>query len=73
MAGRDERLSEVLDGYDKFLLGKELATERQRVYLVRWVRRFLCFAREHCGYSFEQTLDLFLPTRGGRPASRLSV
>ena len=28
--------------------------------MVRWVRDFLLFARKHGGYTFEQTLDMFL-------------
>ena len=39
-------------------------------YLVRWVREFLLFARAHAGYSFEQTLDLFLAEVGGRVGTK---
>jgi len=42
---------------------------KHQPYLVRWVREFLLFARDHGGYTFEQTLDLFLAEVGGRPAS----
>jgi len=66
MAGCHERLSEVLDGYDKFLLQKDLVPGKQREYMVRWTRNFLLFAREHGGYSFEQTLDMFLAEVGNR-------
>ena len=33
---------------------------------MRWVRDFLLSAREHGGYAFEQTLDLFLAEVGDR-------
>jgi hypothetical protein len=42
--------------------------DKHRPYLVRWVREFLLFARARAGYSFEQTLDLFLAEVGGRVA-----
>jgi hypothetical protein len=66
MADRGDPLHEVLDGYAKFLQEKKLALDKHRPYLVRWVREFLLFARTHAGYSFEQTLDLFLAEVGGR-------
>jgi hypothetical protein len=34
--------------------------------MVRRVRKFLRFVREHGGFTFEQTLDLFLAEVGGR-------
>jgi hypothetical protein len=37
---------------------------------VRWVAEFLRFARAHAGYSFEQTLDLFLAEVGGRAGTK---
>ena len=60
------RLQAALDGYAKFLTDKDLAPPKQQPYLVRWVREFLVFAREHAGYTFVQTLDLFLAEVGGR-------
>ena len=60
MADRGDRVHEVLDGYAKFLQQKNLALDKHQPYLVRWVREFLLFACTHAGYSFEQTLDLFL-------------
>ncbi len=65
MAGRDGHLHEVLGGYAKFLQDKNLAMDKHQPYLVRWVREFLLFARARTGYSFEQTLDLFLAEVGG--------
>jgi len=62
----DDRLRVVLDGYAIFVREKELALAKHQPHLVRWVREFLVFAREHAGYTFEQTLDLFLATVGGR-------
>jgi hypothetical protein len=61
-----ERVEPVLDGYAKFLHDKELALPKHQSYLVRWVREFLVFAGEDCGYTFEQTLDLFLAEVGRR-------
>ena len=65
MAKRDSHLQEVLDGYARFLREKNLALDKHQPHLVRWVREFLFFARAHAGYSFEQTLDLFLAEVGG--------
>ena len=55
-----EQLEQVLEAYARFLREKELALEKHRPYLVRWVKDFLHFARNYGGYTFEQTLDLFL-------------
>ncbi len=66
MADRGDHLHEVLDGYAKFLQDRNLALNKHQPYLVRWVREFLLFARAHAGYTFEQTLDLFLADVGGR-------
>jgi integron integrase len=66
MRSTDDRLQEVLDGYDGFLRDRSLAQPREQPYMVRWVREFLLFARGHGGYTFEQTLDLFLAAVGGR-------
>ena len=69
MAEQYGHLREVLDGYAKFLQdNKKLAMDKHQPYLVRWVREFLLFARARAGYSFEQTLDLFLAEVGGRVA-----
>ena len=68
MAERDGQLREVIDGYAKFLQDKNLAMDRHQPYLVRWVREFLLFAQCHTGYTFEQTVDMFLAgidKRGG--------
>jgi len=62
----EERLNQVLAGYATFLrvrIWPWLSTSRT---WVRWVREFLLFARDHGGYTFEQTLDLFLAEVGGR-------
>lgn len=55
-----ETLGGVLDGFAAFLKEKELAPPKQRPHLVRRVRQFLHFARNHRGFTFSQTLDLFL-------------
>ncbi|MFO7907214.1 MAG: hypothetical protein ACQESR_21745 [Planctomycetota bacterium] len=70
MAERDGHLHEVLDGFAKFLQDKNLALDKHQPCLVRWVREFLLFARAHAGYSFEQTLDLFLAEVGGRVGTK---
>ena len=70
MPNPDAQLREVLDGYAKFLQDKDLALDKHQPYLVRWVREFLLFARAHGGYSFEQTLDLFLAEMGGRVGTK---
>lgn len=64
MAEAAQRLRTVLDNYANFLRKKELALPKHQPYLVRWVRDFLFFARQHGGYTFEQTLDLFLAELG---------
>ena len=61
-----QRLQAVLDGYAKFLRDKDLALPQHQPYLVRWVREFLAFAGAHSGYTFEQTLDLYLSEVGKR-------
>ncbi|MFO7906796.1 MAG: hypothetical protein R6U98_29340 [Pirellulaceae bacterium] len=66
MPGTTNDLRGVLDDYRKFLREKNLAPPSHQPYLVRWVREFLLFARARAGYSFEQTLDLFLADVGGR-------
>ena len=58
MPDSDRRLQPVLEGFAKFLSEKDVALPKQQPYMVRWVRDFLLFAREHGGYTFEQTLDL---------------
>lgn len=70
MASFDERLTQILDGYAHFLREKELALPKHQPYLVRWVKDFLLFAKEHSGYTFEQTLDLFLAEVGGRMGTK---
>ena len=60
----------MLGGYAKFLQDKDLALNKHQPYLVRWVRDFLLFTRAHAGYSFEQTLDLFLAEVGGRVGTK---
>ena len=66
MAGTLDSMSQVLDGYARFLRERRLAPANQQPHLVRWAREFLQFAREHGGYTFEQTLDLFLAEVGTR-------
>lgn len=66
MPGTANDLHGVLDGYRKFLRERDLAPASHQPYLVRWVREFLLFAQAHRGYSFEQTLDLFLAEVGAR-------
>ena len=63
MPATGQRVRAVLDGYATSLRDKELALPRHPPYLVRWVRELLLFAGEHSGYTFEQTLDLFLAER----------
>ena len=45
----NDRLRVVLEGYATFVREKGLALARHQPYLVRWVREFLVFAREHAG------------------------
>ena len=65
MGGGGERLQAVLEGYDRFLVEKDLSSQKERPYLVRRVREFLLFARAHGAFTFEQTLDLFLARGNG--------
>jgi len=65
MTGSHDRLTEAFDDYANILQGKDLALPKHQPYLVRWVKDFLLFAKEHVGHTFEQTLDLFLPEVGG--------
>jgi len=56
----------VLGGYARFLRDNDLALPKHQSCLVRWVREFLLFVQGHGGYSFEQTLRMFLAEIGGR-------
>ncbi|MFH1037601.1 MAG: phage integrase N-terminal SAM-like domain-containing protein [PVC group bacterium] len=66
----DKQFQAVLNNYAKFLREKKLALPRHQPYLVRWVKEFLHYARGHPGYTFEQTLDLFLAEGGGRVGTK---
>jgi len=66
MAKVGKALESVLEGYASFLRERMLAPLKRQPYLVRWVQEFLLFAEEHHGYTFEQTLDLFLAAVGER-------
>ena len=61
-----EHLQAVLDEYGKFLHEKDLALPNHHPYRVGWVREFLLFAQRHGGYTFKQTLDMFLAEVGKR-------
>lgn len=64
------RWNPILEGYARFLKKRELALPKHQPHLVRWVRNFLDFADQRAGYSFEQTLDLFLAEVGQRADSK---
>ena len=66
LSPRLRRLQAVLDGYAKFLRDKEFELPKHRPHLVRLVSDFLAFASAHAGYTFEQTLDLYLSEVGRR-------
>lgn len=66
MSDSGVRMQAVLDRYAKFLRKKVLALPKHQPYLVRWVRELLLFAQRHGGYTFEQTLDMFLAAIGKR-------
>jgi hypothetical protein len=54
----------MLAGHAKSLLNKKLALPQHQPCPVRWGQESLRSAGEHTGYSFEQTLDLFLANVG---------
>jgi len=60
MAEISKKLKTVLEGYATFLRKRELVLPRHQQHLVRWGQEFLLFAEQHPGYTFQQTLDLFL-------------
>ena len=60
MAEAGDRLRTLLGDYANFLRERQLSLQKHQPYVVRWVREFLRFARQHGGYTFEKTLDLFL-------------
>jgi len=66
MAKVEKALESVLEGYASFLQKRMLAPLKHQSYLVRWVQEFLLFAEQHRGYTFEQTLELFLAALGER-------
>jgi len=49
MSGDEEKPQAVLEGYASFLRVRKLAPPKHQPHLVRWVRKFLLFAREHSG------------------------
>ena len=49
MPDSDLPLQSVLDAFGTFLADKHLALQKHRPCMVRWVREFLLFAREHGG------------------------
>ena len=60
------QLNSVLHGFKNFLADMDLAPAKQRAYLVRWVREFLLYTREHGGYTFEPTVEPFMTQINGR-------
>ena len=73
MTGIGRKLKTVLEGYAAFLRKRELVLPGHQQHLVRWVREFLLFAEEHGGYTFEQTLDLFLAAVGERVGTGVPI
>ena len=57
-------VSELLKQFQQFLETNKLAPANQCPFMAQRVREFLAFAKTHTGYSFEQTLDLFLENLG---------
>ncbi|MDX9979809.1 MAG: hypothetical protein RBU25_07140 [Lentisphaeria bacterium] len=70
MASFDEWLTQILDGHANVRRENGLTLANHQSRLVRWVREFLLFAQGHGGYTFEETLDLFLAEVGGRPGTK---
>lgn len=66
MSEPGHRVRGGLDGYAKFLRHRELSPPKHQPHLVGWVREFLAFATDLAGYTFEQTLDLYLAEMGRR-------
>jgi len=71
MAGCDERLRRILDGYAKCLREKDLALPKRQPYWVRWVKDCLLFAKEHGGDTVAITLE-DVPGRGRRKGGGLN-
>jgi len=61
-----QRVQAVRGGYAKRLRDKGLALPMDQPHLARWVREVLGFAADHAGYTFEQTLDLYVAEMGKR-------
>jgi len=55
-----KKLKTALEGYAKFLRDQDLAPQSPITPGSMGPRESLLFAEEHGGYTFEQTLDLFL-------------
>jgi len=62
----EKALESVLEGYASFLRERMLAPLKHQLHLVRWMQEFLLFAKQHRGYTFEHTLELFLAALGER-------
>ena len=56
----------MLEGYASFLRERMLAPLKHQPALSTVGAGFLLFAKQHPGYTFEQTLELFLAALGER-------
>ncbi|HPQ41860.1 MAG TPA: integron integrase [bacterium] len=64
MNKHSDTIETLLNQYLDFLSQNKLARDNQIPFMVQRVREFLIFARHQTGYSFEQTLDLYLEALG---------
>ena len=58
------QVDSILKQFYDFINTRQFGEEKYRKYFLVWVKKFLYFAKKHHGYSFQQTLDLFLEKIG---------
>ena len=53
------KIDTVLADYETYLKRHRIAKPKHIPYLVKWVRRFLAFAKNHSGKSFDEVSMIF--------------
>ena len=66
MSEQGQRILTVLDGCAQFLGDKAIVLSKHQPCLVLWGREYAGSAVDYTGYTFEQTLDLYLAEVGRR-------
>jgi len=68
MAPGDADPPPALKGFATFLQERTVVPARHQPHMVRRIGSYLKFAEAHPGYTFDQTVDLFLAALDKRPS-----